>query len=178
MPADIEHFRGYFRSPGINGEQRRKKLDSIHWITGDFAEALNERLDPGTFLLLSNCTPIRSCALASHIDYVRARCNVGPRQSERIIDIQRTVPAKRVIRDIDDPHDQGTSRETNLSAPGRQDHKSTSNRRRPLKHETLVYPASLASSLAASNPDPTSWGACASELINIGTPACRASSTN
>src|SRR6516164_9356134 len=175
MSSDIEHSLGYFRPPGINGEQRREKLDSVYWITGDFAEALDERLDPGTFLLLGNFTPVGSRALASDIDYICAGCDVAPRQGQRVIDIQGTVSAKRVIRDVYDPHDQGTTRETDLSAPGRQDHKSTSNRRRASKRETLVYPACLASSLAASNPEPTSSGACASELINIGTPACCAS---
>src|SRR6516164_1806908 len=137
MPSNLKRSLGYFWPPGINREQRGEKLDSVYWITGDFAEAPDERLDPGTFLLLGNFTPVCSCALASDIDYICTRCHVAPRQGQRAIHIQGTLSRKRVVRDVYDPHDQGTPREINLSAPDRQDHKSTSNRRRLLKRETL-----------------------------------------
>src|SRR6516165_6200779 len=130
MPSNLEHSLSYFWAPGINREQRGEKLDFVYWITADFAEAPDERLDPGTFLLLGNVTPVCSCALASDIDYICTSCDVAPCQGQRVIDIQGTLSGKRVVRDVDDPHDQGTTREISLSAPGSQDHKSTSNRRR------------------------------------------------
>src|SRR6516225_5244105 len=102
MPPKLEQSLGYFRPPGVNGEQRREKLDFIDRITGDFAEALDERFDPGTFVLLGNFTPVCSRALASDIDYICARCDVPPRQGQRIIGIQGTVSGKRVIRDVYD----------------------------------------------------------------------------
>src|SRR6516225_7300845 len=108
MSSNVKHCLGHFRPPGINGEERRKKLDPIYLTTGDFAEAVDERLDPRTFLLLGNLTPGCSRALASDVNYICARRHMSLRHGQRVIDIQGTVSGKRVIRDVYDSHDQGT----------------------------------------------------------------------
>src|SRR4030095_10898456 len=101
------------------------------------------------------------------------------RASHGLIDVHKAIARERIRTEIDDAHDQRTTRKLDRVPPRNQPHGSaTKEIARFCKRTVCVKPTSFASATALAKPAASSCGACASELISSGTCAAWASSRN
>jgi hypothetical protein len=124
MAAGLECDRCYFWPPRIDREQRRKYLLSISGrdVPPDFIKPLQNGKEASQFLFRRDGDSIGSGAFTAHIDDVRSLDNELTCLLQSPLRIEPPVTAKRVVVNIDDPHDQRASREANASVTGTQFH--------------------------------------------------------
>ena len=114
--ARLERPRGDSGSPGIDGEQRRENLLLIARRGPDVRETLEKRGDARPFLFLAHRRPVRARALPADIHDIGAFGNQLLRPAQRPALVEPSVPGKRIIVDIQDPHDERTPGEADPSS--------------------------------------------------------------
>ena len=124
MPAGAECDPGYFRSPGIDRQQGGKYLFSVSRrdVSPDFLDPLQKGTQAAQLLLRRDGGSVGPGAFAAHVDDVRSLGNEPTCRLQSPLGIDLPVPAKGVIVDIDDSHDQWASGEADASVTGKQFH--------------------------------------------------------
>jgi len=111
VAAGLERPRGDRGSPGIDREERRKKLFRIAWRCLDAPKPQHERVDARPLLFLAHRGAVRAGALPADIH------NIGPfgdhllRPVQSPAGIKPPVPGKRIVVDIQNSHEERATRE-------------------------------------------------------------------
>ena len=113
VAAGLERPRRDRGPPGIDREQRGKNLLLIARRGRDAPEPLHERSDARPFHFFVHRGAVRAGALSADIHDVGPFGNHLRRTAQGPVRIEPSIPGKRIVVDIQDPHDERTTGEGN-----------------------------------------------------------------
>jgi hypothetical protein len=124
VSAALQRCMGHFRSPGIDGEERRKDLMGISWlnIPPSGVKAFEERMQAPQLLFGFNGGAVRASTFGADINDIRSLGDELMRLIEGPPVVDPPVAAERIVINIDNTHDQGAARKSDASVTGKQFH--------------------------------------------------------